>query len=666
MSEEIRRVYEFGHFRLDVEECVLWRDGEKIALTQKALELLLILIEHDGRLVTKAELVGALWPDTYVDENNLPVTVSMLRKAFGEKAGEGQFIETVPRRGYRFVAPVTKIMPGHADLIVERHARTVITVEEEEPPVALEGGAAADVRRSLAGAKSFWGRRYLPLGLLLLVLALGGALAYVLWKSQRQQRQRGSGAASNGAQATAPVAPIHSIAILPLKTIGAVQPGEEYLGIGMTDALITRLGSVRQLAVRSTSAIMRYSSSPPEPRAAGRELGVDAVLEGSLQREGERLRLTMQLVQVSDGATIWTGQFDEHLTGLFELQDSISGQVAAALLPHLSGEQRELLARHETDDREAYKLYLKGRYHWNKRTPEGLQESIKLFNEAIARDPLYALAYAGLADSYVLLSEYNVAPPGDTFPRAKVAANRALQLEADLAEAHTTLAYALASYDWNFAEAEREYLRALELNPNYATAHQWYAELLFGLKRFDESEREINRAVSLDPLSAVIQMDVGLLLFYRRDFDAAISQFQKTAQSFPDFPSARMALSLVYERVLNLDQAAAALIEYVRLSGGGEQAAASMRELYRQQGYPALLKTLLAGANADARKGYVPSFTQAYLYARLKDRENAFVWLDKAYAERFRYVAYIGGDPTFDSLRDDARFQELLKRIGLP
>ncbi|MBV9959830.1 MAG: winged helix-turn-helix domain-containing protein [Acidobacteria bacterium] len=666
MSEEIRRVYEFGHFRLDVEECALWRDGEKIALTQKALELLLILVEHDGRLVTKAELVEALWPDTYVDENNLAVTVSMLRKAFGEKAGAGQFIETVPKRGYRFVAPVTKITPGSGDLIVERHARTVITVEEEEPPKELEGDAGADVRKSLAGetqAKSIWRRRALPLGLLLLVLTLAGALAYVLWKAKRQ---RDSAAAANAAQPTATASPIHSIAILPLKTIGAVQPGDEYLGIGMADALITRLGSVRQLAVRSTSAIMRYANSPPEPRAAGRELGVDAVLEGSLQHEGDRLRLTMQLVEVSDGATIWTGQFDEHLTGLFELQDSISGQVAAALLPHISSEQRELLARHETDDREAYKLYLKGRYHWNKRTPESLQESIRLLDEAIARDPLYALAYAGLADSFVLLSEYGVAPPADTFPRAKVAAGRALQLEPDLAEAHTTLAYVFASYDWNFAEAEREYLRALELNPNYATAHQWYGELLCGLKRFDESERELNRAVSLDPLSAVTQMDVGLLLFYRRDFDAAISQFQKTAQSFPDFPSTRMALSLVYERVGNLDGAAAALIEFVRLLGADEKAVGSLRELYKQQGYQALLKTLLAGADTEARRHYVPPFTRAAFYTRLKDRENALLWLGKAYAERFRYVTYIGGDPTFDFLRDDARFQELLKRVGLP
>jgi TolB-like protein/Flp pilus assembly protein TadD len=437
---------------------------------------------------------------------------------------------------------------------------------------------------------------------------------------------------------------------------------DESLSIGLTDALITRLGNIRGLAVRPTSAVLPFAASDETPQAIGGKLNVETILESSMQRTGNRLRVSVQLVKTADGAILWSENFDEADADLFKIQDSISARVADAFRLKNTDEQT---ASRRTDDTEAYKLYLRGRHAWNKRTPEALQQSIQFFQQSIDRDPTFALSFAGLADSYALLGEYNVAPPRDSFPQAKAAAQKALDIDAGLAEAHTTLAYALASYDWNFAEAEREYRRAIELNPNYATAHQWFGEMLFGLKRFDESEREIARAVELDPLSPIIQADLGLLLHYRRDYDAARTQYQKIIRNYPDFSIVYLELTLVNEQQGKYDEAVDSTVEFLRLSGLDENSRSALRGIYQKQGYPGFLQTQIAGANAEAQKHYVPAFAQAFLYARLGDRENTLLWLEKSFNERHRYMAFIAAAPEFDFLQKDVRFQNLLKRIGL-
>ena len=623
------RIYTFGGFRLDTAEHALRHGDEPIPLTHKAVELLILLVERRGQTVTKNELMDALWRDTYVDENNLAVTVMMLRKAFGESAYDKKFIETVPKRGYRFVAPTEETT---ADLLIEKQTTTRITIEEKELQ-GLKSGLRrrrfvfASVAVALVGLGIFLAVRYVP-------------------KDQK----------TSAAKTDAP----RTLAVLPLKNLSAET--DEALSIGLTDALITKLGNIRGLAVRPTSAVLPFTASGETAQAIGGKLNVETVLESSIQRVGNRLRVSVQLVKTADGSILWSENFDENEADLFNFQDSISARVADAFRLKTADEQT---ASRRTEDFEAYKFYLRGRHAWNKRTPEDLQQSVRFFEQAIDRDPTFALAFAGLADAYALLGEYNAAPPRESFPQAKAAAEKALEIDSNLAEAHTTLAYALASHDWNFAEAEREYRRAIELNPNYATAHQWIGELLFGLKRFDESEREIARAAELDPLSPIIQADLGLLLHYRRDYDGARAQYQKTIRSFPDFPIVHAQLTLTDERQGKYDEAVASTLEFLRLSGLDQNTRSALSEVYRQQGYQGFLQTLIAGTNAEARKRYIPAFSQAFLYARLGDRENTLIWLEKSFDERHRYMAFIAADPEFDFLQEDERFQNLLKRIGL-
>jgi DNA-binding winged helix-turn-helix (wHTH) protein/TolB-like protein/Tfp pilus assembly protein PilF len=621
------RIYTFGEFQLDTAEHALRQGTEQIPLTHKAIELLILLVERRGQTVTKNELMDTLWRDTYVDENNLAVTVMMLRKAFGETAFDKKFIETVPKRGYRFVAETQETT---ADLLIEKQTLTRITIEEKQA----------------RGLKSVLRRPFALAAISLIIAGLGIFLSARYLSANKKPL----------AQTNVP----RTIAVLPLKNLSA-EAEEEPLSIGLTDALITRLGNIRGLAVRPTSAVLPFTASSETPQAIGEKLNVETVLESSVQRVGNRRRVSVQLVKTSDGSILWSENFDEADTDLFKLQDSISARVADAFrLKTADGQTGS-----RTDDPEAYKLYLRGRHAWNKRTPEGLQQSVQFFEQAIDRDPTFALAFTGLADAYALLSEYNSAPPRESFPQAKAAAQKALEIDANLAEAHTTLAYALANYDWNFAEAEREYRRAIELNPNYATAHQWYAEFLSAMRRFDEAKAEIKRAEELDPLSPIIQSIVGLIFYHARDFDAAIAQYQKTVNNHPNFPIVYAYLSLAYAQKGMFDEAFEAEAKLLQAVGTDEKTVESLRQIYRQNGWKSFLGALLAGTNAEAQKHYVNAFSQAFLYMRMGEREQALQWLEKSFAERHRYVVYLNADPYADFLRNDARFRDLILRVGL-
>ena len=684
MSELSRQIYEFGPFQLDVREGVLRREGEQVPLTQKAVETLLLLIEHRGRLVDKKEMMERLWPNTYVDENNLSVNIFMLRKALGERKGKPLYIETVQRRGYRFIAHVTTITDeANADLIFEKHTRSHITIEEQVEPDAIGQSTAlqtsastltrtTDEQPSLpATGTSTNARRWLStrslLAFSIVAVAVAVAVAYFAGSARQRERQSQSATAPTDSAGPQP-APfeVKSIAVLPLKILGATDAGDDYLSVGLTDALITRIANVRQIRVLPTSAVMRYTGGATDARIAGQTLGVDAVLEGSVQREGSSLRITMQLVSVRDGATLWASKFDEAQANIFNLQDDISERVVEGLALRLSGEERERLARRDTKNTEAYRSYLKGRYYWNRRTDDGIKRAVEEFNAAISHDPLYAQAYAGLADSYLLMSEYNVASPKNSYPKAVASARRALELDEKLSEAHTSLAYALANYEWNFAEAEKEYHRAIELNPNYATAHQWYAEYLSAMERFDEAAKEIERARTLDPLSLIINSVAGLLSYHARQFDRAIEQERQTILMDPTFPPAHAYLALTYEQTSRYDEAVAEWQKFFELSGVSKDVLNLMQQTYAQSGLTGYLRVALAGLEAQAKQKYVAPFDRAFLYARLKDADKTMEWLQKTYDERQRYVVYLKVDADFDFLRADPRFIELLKNIGLP
>jgi DNA-binding winged helix-turn-helix (wHTH) protein/TolB-like protein/Tfp pilus assembly protein PilF len=632
-----RSYFEFGEYRLDLAEHRLLQNDLPVSLPPKAFDLLAVLIEKSGHLITKDELMRAVWKDAFVEESNLSLNIHMLRKIFGEQ----KFIETVPRLGYRFTEPVREIKTEA--LVFEKTTHSQIVFEEE-----IETDATAETKMLLPAPRR---HRFFSLAIAAGVLLIIGAVAFFTFTRRQPEPTHVLGKS-----------PIHSLAVLPLKNLSKTE-ADEPLSVGLTDALITKLGNIRGLAVRPTRASMVFAESSETPQSIGEKLNVEAILDSQLQHEGGRVRVFVQLIRTADAAILWSENFDETEADLFKFQDLISSRVAEAF--RLKNPDRQT-ASHRTEDFEAYKLYLRGRHAWNKRTPEGLRQSIQFFKQSIDRDPTFALAFAGLADSYALLSEYNLAPPRDSFPQAKAAAQRALEIDENLAEAHTTLAYALANYDWNFEGAEHEYLRAIELNPNHATAHQWYAEFLSAMRRFDEAKVEIKRAEQLDPLSPIIQSIVGLIFYHARDFDAAIAQYQKTINNHPNFPVVYAYLSLAYAQKGMYDEAFEAEAKLLQAAAGADEKSIEvLRQIYRQNGWKGFLRALLAGTNTEAQKHYMNAFSQAFLYMRMGEREQSLEWLEKSFAEQHRYVVYLNADPYADFLRDDPRFQNLIRRVGL-
>ena len=462
-------------------------------------------------------------------------------------------------------------------------------------------------------------------------------------------------------------ADVKTIAVLPLKMLNA-DPGDEYLGLGLADTLITQIGRIPEILARPPSAVQKYAESEThDPLAAGRELRVQAILDGTAQREGDKLLVTAQLLRVSDGALLWSGKFDEQFTKLFEVQDSISQQVAKALIQNLNAEHRKLLTKRQTDNPEAYRAYLKGRYFWNKRTPAGLEQSLEYFKQAIDLDPTYASAYAGLADAYALLVWQDQLPQQDFIAWAKGAATKALEIDETLAEPHATLGFVKFWYDWDFIGAESEFRQAIELNPDYATAHHWYGEFLGLTNRFDEGFKELKVAQQIDPLSAIINTDLGKLLVLARQPDPAIEQLQKTLELDPHYPLAHLFLALAYNEKRMHEQAIAQLEGYANTTGGRTIFKATLAFVYAQSGRKAQAISILNELKSRSMTNqYLSPFQIALIYAGLGENDEAMEWLQTATRERDPFLMYIRVDPNFDSLREDPRFIELIKKLTTP
>ncbi|MBA2378121.1 MAG: winged helix-turn-helix domain-containing protein, partial [Blastocatellia bacterium] len=510
MSENSRQYIEFGEFRLDTIERRLMRGEKIISLTPKAFEMLRLLVENEGHLLGKDRLMEELWADTFVDENNLADNVSKIRNALGDSRKEPKFIETVSGHGYRFIA---KVVVVEAEKPQALSTGSVQPEDESDPPTSQTG-----VQNSFfqASVTDYVSHRQIP--------AEKAAVGRSTLKSTQKQpappaktgwhRSRILAAAgafiligivvfyvwNRDPVPTADNLTLRSIAVLPFKPITANER-DESLELGMSDTLITRLSSIGQITVRPMSAVRRYTDLEQDAVAAGRELQVESVLEGNIQRAGERIRISARLVRVIDEKTLWTETFDEKFTDIFAVQDSISQKIVVALALHLSGEEQNQLTKKYTADTEAYQLYLQGRYFWNKVTPEGFEKSLVFYRQAIAIDPNYALAYAGLADSYNLLGSYGVLPLKESHPKARAAAEKALEIDGELAEAHTSLATVIADYYWDWAEAEKHFKQAIALNPNYPVARNWYSQHLARMGRFEEAIEEAKRAQTLDPLS---------------------------------------------------------------------------------------------------------------------------------------------------------------------
>ncbi len=643
--------YEFGAFRLDVAERLLLCDGQRIPLPPKIFDTLLALVEKSGRLVTKDELMSRLWPDSFVEEVTLARNISDLRKVLAEFSGGQQYIETVPRHGYRFKASVNRLAEDSSDLIVERHTRSWIVTKEDQDdglqPEAEVDRLVTPPARPIATGRKLSRNIVVVCGLVLISIV---AAAFYFW-------------AARGSNRIASIPEVKSLAVLPFKTLGEADR-DEYLASGLADALITRLSNFRRITVRPTSAVLKYSAPDQDIVAAGRELGVEAVLDGRIQKAGERIRVTVQLVRVSDGAPIWAAKFEENSTNIFGVQDSLSERMARELSPEITGEERARLTRRHTKSLEAYEAYTKGRYWWNKRNGPAFRKAIDYFNQAIALDGSYALAYAGLADCYAILSPNQLDLANEGYPKAKAAAKKALEIEDELAEAHTSLAHITWLYEWNWVDAEREFKRAIELDPTYPTAHQWYSVYLSSMARHGEAIAEAERAQELDPVSVPISQDLARAFYHVRQYDQAILAGLKTLELNPNYSRINGWLNLALEQKGLYDQAIETNLKAMSLVGVKQEEIEMRREAFRLSGWKGYWRKDLELTKEREQQAHNLQYAFARIYSRLGENDQAFASLEKAYKEHSDHLVLLKVDPILDSLRSDPRFKDLLRRVG--
>ncbi|HKG22984.1 MAG TPA: winged helix-turn-helix domain-containing protein [Blastocatellia bacterium] len=638
-TEEIR-LYAFGPFRLDAAEKLLLKNEEPVPLTPKAFETLLILVQKNGSLVQKDELIAQLWPDSFVEENSLAQNIYILRKALGEGPGEHAYIETVPRRGYRFIAKVTQPRASAPHSESERGEESASEVGTGSPAVTRRRGRLA------------------PSMLALLALACAVAAAYIPLSKR----------IGWGGPGTKPKA----IAVLPFKPLGNGS-NDEHLGLGITDAMITKFSSLRQISVRPTSSIFKYAGAAYDPSAAGRELGVDAVLEGTVQRVSDRVRVTVQLINVKDGEPLWAERFDEKFTSVFAVQDSISEQVAQALELKLNSDERKQLVKRYTENPEAYQAYVRGVFFWNKRTEDGLSRGIEYFKQAIEKDPAYALAYAGLADSYALIAylEYGLLPPREAYELARSAALKALELDDSIAEAHSALALVKAYRDGDRPGAEQSNRRAIALKASHPTAHHRYSIYLRDQGRLDEALEEIERAHELDPLSPVIGSNLAYILYLRRDYDKAAEACRKVLETEPEYFQSLIALGMIYEqkrmygesiallgRVREQTEGRGGVYYYALEALAHAQASAGNRDEAQR-----LLSEM---TRVSVEKKDNVEFNKAMILAGLGEVNKAFELLERDAGNWISPPPTLAMDPRFDNLRVDSRYQKLMhRRFGI-
>ena len=609
------------------------------------MAVLNLLLSRAGDVVSREELHRQLWPsETFVDfEHGLNNSVKELRAVLGDSASEPRYIETLPKLGYRFVAPVEIEEPPATD------------VSAPEQPDASRAGAEdistpkpSQTMPPLASAR---GTALVALSLFLLVCIMVGI---------RSSRSPAQPRTANSERAM--------VAVLPFENLTG-DPAQEYFSDGLTEEMIAQLGHTdpQHLGVIARTSVMRYKNTREQMDQIGRELGAQYLLEGSVRRDADKMRISAQLIQTKDQSHVWSHQYDRTPNSLLSLQGEIAQEISDAI--------QQTLGEHNVADRvhasaapsaksyEAYDLYLKGRYFWNKRSADGFERAAECFNQAIAKDPQYALAYAGLADTYALTSGYTLAPPAEFIPRARAAALKALQLDEQLAEAHVSLAVIAQNYDWDWQTAEKEYRRAIELDPNYATAHHWYAENLALQGRFDEAFSEMDRARKLDPLSLIVATDNAVFLYFSRQYERAIEQFRAVLDMEPGFSRAHMVMSAYVEQG-KFAEAIADAGEWQRRDDN-EWSRALLAYVYGRAGREADARCELERAKKMSARPPFDPLPIALGYIGLKDKDLAFVWLNRAVANRSPSLAALKVDPIYDSLRSDPRFEAILRHVGL-
>jgi DNA-binding winged helix-turn-helix (wHTH) protein/TolB-like protein/Tfp pilus assembly protein PilF len=626
MGEQDNHSYDFGRFRLKVVERVLLRDGEPVPLTPKVFDILVTLVEHGGQVVAKDDLMRKVWPNTFVEEGNLTQNISLLRKALGETPGGVQFIETVPRRGYRFVAETTETWGDEADPARTENGQSALPRVEAAPPVAD--------RIPTSNGHS----RRTPLFALtgVVVMALIGLVYFTGW---------GKGNASS----------IQSIAVLPFVDESA-DPDAQYINDKIAESLINSLSKLPQLRVVPRSVVAGYKGKEIDPRKVGQELNVRAVVTGRMRRHGDIISIQADLIDLENVAQLWGQHYDHKVSDVLLVQDDISRDIFENLRLKLNVEEKKQL--------EAYRLYLKGRNAWNKRTGDALLQAIEFFNQAIAIDPNYGAAHAGLADCYNMLVVYGRLEPKEGFPKAKEAATKALEIDESSAEAHSSMAFIKFRWDWDRAATEREFQTAIRLKPAYAPAHQWYSSYLVAVERFDEAIAEAKRTEELEPLSFVASSHLGWIYYLSGQNDKAIEQCRKILELDPSSFPARRYLGLAYEAKGMYAEAITEFQTGVKLSGSPLMLGL-LGHAYAASGKTAEAKQVLEDLQQLQGQRYVSPYTVAAIYAGLGDQDQAFKWLETAVEARDIWLMNLKVDPVFAKLRSHRNFTDILARIRL-
>ncbi len=632
MVQQDNHSFEFGRFRLKVAERVLLREGELVPLTPKVFDILLILVENGGQVVAKDDLMKRVWPNTFVEEGNLTQNISLLRKALGETPGGVQFIETVPRRGYRFVAETSETWGEQEASRGNGHKPAVTSIEQSATPPPAVSISNTSAERN--------GSKRTPL-FAIAAIVLVSAIIGIFYFTGR----------GNEGEAT----PIQSIAVLPFVDESA-NPDAEYINDKIAENLINSLSKLPQLRVVPRSVVASYKGRQIDPRKAGQELNVRAVVTGSMRRHGDIISIQADLIDLENVAQLWGQRYDHKLSDVLLVQEDISRDIFENLRLKLNVEEKKQL--------EAYRLYLKGRNAWNKRTGDQLQQAIEFFNQAIAIDPNYGDAFAGLADCYNMLVVYGRLQPKEGFPKAKDAAMRALELDENSAEAHSSMAFIRFRWDWDRTATEREFQTAIKLKPAYAPAHQWYSSYLVAVERFDEAIAEAKRTEELEPLSFVASSHLGWIYYLSGDNDKAIEQCRKILELDPSSFPARRYLGLAYEAKGMYPEAITEFQTGVKLSGSPLMLAL-LGHAYAASGKTAEAKQVLSDLQQVQEQRYVSPYTVAAIYTALGDQEQAFKWLEKAVEERDIWLMNLKVDPVFAKLRTNRKFTDLLARIRL-
>ncbi|HKP46849.1 MAG TPA: winged helix-turn-helix domain-containing protein [Pyrinomonadaceae bacterium] len=646
MSSNSYRFYEFGPFRIDASERVLFRGNDLVPLTPKAFDLLLVLVRSEGHVVTKDDLMKSVWPDSFVEEANLSHNVYKLREALGESGNGEKFIQTLPRRGYRFIPKVVQVPSDTETLIVQEHSRAHIVIEEDDDGVE---------KLSTAAPATDSGSRFLKPAVIALVLValIGAAVAAIYYRRTP---------ASSPAVAAAPV---RSIAVLPFKPLVAGER-DESLELGMADTLISRLSAISGLKVSPFSAVRRYTKLEDEVSVAGSELNVDAVLDGSIQKAGDRVRVSVRLVRVNGGQVIWAEQFDERLTDIFSVEDSIARRVGNQIAPRLNGEEQAKLTKSRPANTDAYLAYLKGRYFFRRFNPADNLKAGQFFNEAVAKDPNYAVAYSGLCDYYAVAAINNWQPALEAFPKARAAAQKALSLDDSLAEVHTTMGAISMFYDLDWSAAEREFKRAIELNPNYPESYEVYSYLLSCTGRLDEGIEMAKRGLEVDPLSVALSDDVAGAYYWAHRFDEAIAQSKKSIDLDSNHAAAYLFIGESYELKGNYSEAIAAYQKSISLSERTTNLLGFLGHAYALSGRRNDALKIVAELTNMSHRTFVSPYDLALVYTGLGDNEKAIEQLNRAYTERAGWIVSLKIEPIFDPLRSDPRFIDLEKRMNFP